>query len=134
MIKRMDHFTVVTDRLAVTLDFYCLLGLKVGPRPAFRVGGAWLYVGDHPVLHLVEIAKMPEPRRGALDHMAFFAHDFQAAAARVSAAGITYRIIRAPRPFSTWQMFLFDPNGVEVELDVAPEESPPADWKLVPGL
>ena len=51
MITRMDHFTVMTDRLAETLDFYARLGLTAGPRPDFGVGGAWLYVGDHPVLH-----------------------------------------------------------------------------------
>ncbi|CAN5138138.1 VOC family protein [soil metagenome] len=134
MIRRMDHFTVVTDRLSETLTFYAMLGLTVGPRPDFGVGGAWLYIGNHPVLHIVETQRMPEPRRGALDHMAFFAQDFVAVAERVAAASLSYRVIRTPRPFSLWQMFLFDPNGVEVELDFAPEETPPADWKTHAGL
>lgn len=134
MITRMDHFTIVTDRLADTVAFYALLGLTEGPRPDFGVGGAWLYVGSRPVLHIVETDRMPEPRRGALDHMAFFAQDFQAAAHRIIAAGLNYRVIRTPRPFSLWQMFLFDPNGVEVELDFAAEETPPADWKSHAGL
>jgi hypothetical protein len=134
MIRRMDHFTVVTDRLVATVEFYVMLGLVIGPRPDFGVGGAWLYVGDHPVLHLVETDRMPEPRRGALDHMAFFAEDFVAVAARLAAASLDYRVIRTPRPVSLWQMFMFDPNGVEVELDFAPEEIPPADWKAHSGL
>lgn len=134
MIRRMDHFTIVTDRLAESLEFYAMLGLSSGPRPDFGVGGAWLYVGDHPVLHIVETGKMPEPRRGVLDHMAFFAEDFVSVAERVVAASLTYRVIRTPRPFSLWQMFLFDPNGVEVELDFAPEETPPTDWKSFAGL
>lgn len=134
MIVRMDHFTVMTDRLTETLDFYAMLGLTVGPRPDFGVGGAWLYVGDHPLLHIVETTRMPEPRRGALDHMAFFAQHFQATAARIVAAGHTYRVIRTPRPFSFWQLFLFDPNGVEVELDFAADEAPPPDWKTRAGL
>ncbi|AZS19273.1 MULTISPECIES: VOC family protein [unclassified Caulobacter] len=134
MIVRMDHFTVMTDRLTETLDFYAMLGLTMGPRPDFGVGGAWLYVGDHPLLHIVETTRMPEPRRGALDHMAFFAQGFQAAAARIAAAGLTYRVIRTPRPFSFWQLFLFDPNGVEVELDFAADEAPPPDWKTRAGL
>ncbi len=134
MIVRMDHFTVMTDRLTETLDFYAMLGLTIGPRPDFGVGGAWLYVGDHPLLHIVETTRMPEPRRGALDHMAFFAQGFQAAAARIVAAGLTYRVIRTPRPFSFWQLFLFDPNGVEVELDFAADEAPPPDWKTRAGL
>ena len=134
MIVRMDHFTVMTDRLTETLDFYAMLGLTMGPRPDFGVGGAWLYVGDHPLLHIVETTRMPEPRRGALDHMAFFAQGFQAAAARITAAGLTYRVIRTPRPFSFWQLFLLDPNGVEVELDFAADEAPPPDWKPRAGL
>jgi len=134
MIRRMDHFTIVTDRLDQTVAFYEMLGLNTGPRPDFGVGGAWLYVEDHPVLHIVATVTMPEPRRGALDHMAFFAVDFQAAASRILAAGLTYRVIRTPRPFSLWQMFLYDPNGVEVELDFAAEETPPADWKAHAGL
>jgi hypothetical protein len=111
-----------------------MLGLTMGPRPDFGVGGAWLHVGDHPLLHIVETTRMPEPRRGALDHMAFFAQGFQAAAARIAAAGLTYRVIRTPRPFSFWQLFLFDPNGVEVELDFAADEAPPPDWKTRAGL
>jgi hypothetical protein len=31
-------------------------------------------------------------------------------------------------------MFLFDPNGVEVELDFAQDETPPEDWKAHAGL
>ncbi|CAN5186783.1 VOC family protein [soil metagenome] len=134
MIQRMDHFTIVTDQVAATVAFYERLGLSSGPRPDFGVGGAWLYVHDHPVLHVVETARMPEPRRGALDHMAFFARDFVAVAERLTAAGIGYRVIRTPRPFSLWQVFIDDPNGVEVELDFAPDETPPADWKSFAGI
>ncbi|MFK4059316.1 MULTISPECIES: VOC family protein [unclassified Brevundimonas] len=134
MIRRMDHFTIVTDRLNESVDFYGMLGLVPGPRPDFGVGGAWLYADDRPVLHLVETERMPDPRRGALDHMAFFAENFIAAAERATAAALPYRVIRTPRPFSLWQMFLFDPNGVEVELDFAANELPPADWKDHAGL
>lgn len=134
MIQRMDHFTIVTDQLGVTIAFYERLGLSVGARPDFGVGGAWLYVGDHPVLHVVEKDRMPEPRRGVLDHMAFFAHDFVGVASRLTEAGVCYRVIRAPRPFSQWQMFIEDPNGVEVELDFAQDETPPSNWKAFAGL
>ncbi|HQR89907.1 MAG: dioxygenase [Caulobacter sp. 32-67-35] len=134
MIRRMDHFTVVTDRPEETIAFYARLGLSTGPRPDFGIDGAWLYTGGHPVLHIVETTVMPEPRRGALDHMAFFAEGFAAVAERITAASLTYRVIRTPRPFSQWQMFLFDPNGVEVELDFAAEETPPPDWKAHAGL
>jgi len=69
----MDHFTVVTDQLDHTRAFYEMLGLRVGPRPDFGIGGLWLYAEDRAVLHVVEQAAMPALRRGVLDHMAFWA-------------------------------------------------------------
>ena len=46
MIQGLNHFTVLTDDLERTLDFYVgTLGLKPGPRPDFGFPGVWLYVG-----------------------------------------------------------------------------------------
>lgn len=128
-IRAMDHFTIVTDRLDDTRAFYAALGLADGPRPDFGLGGAWLYAGERAVLHIVETEAMPPVRRGALDHMAFTGEGLLEVAGHFRASGIPYRIIRTPRPFSRWQMFFQDPNGVDVELDFAIEETPPDDWK-----
>lgn len=128
-ICAMDHFTIVTDRLAQTTAFYALLGLLEGPRPDFGIGGAWLYAAARPVLHVVEVSSMPVIRRGVLDHMAFTSEGLLDIAAVLRSCGVSYRIIRTPRPFSRWQMFFEDPNGVEVELDFDIAETPPADWK-----
>jgi Predicted ring-cleavage extradiol dioxygenase len=128
-IRAMDHFTIVTDRLDETLAFYASLGLIDGPRPDFGIGGAWLYAADRPILHIVEVERMPEPRRGALDHMAFTSEGLLGVVQRLSERGTPYRIIRTPSPFSRWQMFIEDPNGVEVELDFDISETPPEDWK-----
>ncbi|MNF09785.1 hypothetical protein D3C80_2105370 [compost metagenome] len=43
--------------------------------------------------------------------------------------GVRFKIIRAPGSQRTWQLFMQDPNGVEVELDFDASEEPPADWK-----
>ena len=72
---------------------------------------------------------MPDPRRGVLDHMAFFAQGLAETLDRLDQHAIRYRMIRAPGEIRTWQVFLKDPNDVDVELDFAPEEQPPADWK-----
>lgn len=128
-IRRMDHFTVVTDKLDATRAFYEMLGLKVGPRPDFPVPGLWLYTAGRAVLHLVAVGEMPQLRRGALDHMAFYGEDIAATLALLQAKRIRYRLIRAPRPFSTWQVFFEDPNGVEVEIDFDPQESVPQHLK-----
>lgn len=125
-----DHFTIVTDDLAATRAFYVdLLGFAPGPRPDFPVDGDWYYLGDRPVLHVIVVQTMPEPRRGVLDHMAYSAKGLNETLDRLNAAAIAYNIIRAPRPFSTWQVFFFDPNGVEVEFDFDPSETLRPDLK-----
>lgn len=130
MITRMDHFTIVTDQLQSTRHFYVeILGLREGPRPPFPIAGYWLYVGPHPVLHVIAVERMPEPRRGVLDHMAFRAEGLAATLERLDKHGIAFRIIRTPGEVRTWQLFCNDPNGVEVELDFAEAEVAPADWK-----
>jgi hypothetical protein len=107
-----------------------LLGLEDGPRPDFGFAGAWLYANDRPVLHIVGVERMPSVRRGVLDHMAFTSTGLLETAERLKTNGTAYKIIRTPRPFSRWQMFVDDPNGVEVELDFDILETPPEDWKV----
>jgi catechol 2,3-dioxygenase-like lactoylglutathione lyase family enzyme len=128
-IQRMDHFTIVTDRLEETLAFYAMLGLHEGARPDFGVPGAWLYAEDRAILHVIEVTNMPEPRRGALDHMAYRAQGLEATTQLLEERGIPHRIIRTPAPFRMWQLFFLDPNGVDVELDFDPEEIAPQDWR-----
>ncbi len=130
MTVKMDHFTIVTDQLEQTRQFYVeLLGLEVGPRPPFPVDGLWLYSERHPVLHVIAVEKMPEPRRGVLDHMAFSSSGLSSMLDKLDHHNIRYRIIRAPGDVRTWQVFFRDPNDVEVELDFPADETAPADWK-----
>lgn len=129
-IQAMDHFTVLAADLDQTLDFYVnLLGFRSGPRPAFGFPGAWLYVGDRPILHVVAGRAMPEPRRGVLDHMAFFATDLTDTLDKLNARGVAYDLRRLPAGgpgAGTWQLFFDDPNGGRVELDFSAEEAGPA--------
>jgi catechol 2,3-dioxygenase-like lactoylglutathione lyase family enzyme len=128
-IQRMDHFTIVTDRLEQTLAFYAMLGLHAGARPAFDVPGAWLYAMGQPILHVIEVTNMPEPRRGVLDHMAYRAQGLLATTQLLEQHRIPHRIIRTPAPFRMWQLFFVDPNGADVELDFDPQELAPEDWR-----
>ncbi len=130
MITRMDHFTLVSDNLNATRQFYVeVLGLAEGPRPPFPVPGFWLYAGEHPVLHVVGVTQMPEPRRGVLDHLAFRAEGLARTWLILERYGIRFSVVRAPGAERTWQLFMQDPNGAEVELDFDATELPPADWK-----
>ena len=129
-IQAMDHFTVLAADLDQTLDFYVnLLGFRAGPRPAFGFPGAWLYVGDRPILHVVAGRTMPEPRRGVLDHMAFSATGLTDTLYKLDARGVAYDLRRLPAGgpgAGIWQLFFDDPNGGRVELDFAAEEAGPA--------
>lgn len=107
----------VTEQLR---RFYLdVIGLREGPRPAFRSGsrGYWLYAGEHAVLHLSMgpddgIAVQP---RGPFNHFAFDCDDLDATRTRLDAAGITYQTDTVAALHQV-QLFLTDPAGVGVEL------------------
>ena len=118
----MNHFTILTDDVAGTVDFYRdLLGLVDGPRPAFDFPGAWLYAGDTPILHIVGGRARDELKAGVIDHMAFTAVDLPETLAQLVSRNIAHTCRRLPGA-ETWQVFFYDPNGARVELDFAADE------------
>ncbi len=122
MISGMNHFTVLAKDLEATVRFYVdLLGLTPGPRPDLGFPGAWLYVGDSAVLHIIAGREMPVQPAGVLDHMAFSAKGLTQVTARLDAEGVRYDL-RRQRGAGTWQLFCHDPNGAKVELDFDPSE------------
>ena len=120
MITGLNHANISTVKLRETVAFFTdVLGLRIGPRPDFvGIDGAWLYVGDQAVLHLVERTEARTPD-GALDHFSFTVADFDAALARLDAAGVPYAAMDIPGGFGR-QAFVRDPNGVTVELTWRP--------------
>jgi catechol 2,3-dioxygenase-like lactoylglutathione lyase family enzyme len=122
MIVGMNHFTVIAQDKAATLDFYVgLLGMTVGYRPDLGFDGAWLYAGgSHAILHMYFDRPVPQPAAGVIDHMAFSATNLKAVKARFDAAGLKYDLRRqagAGGVGGIWQLFSHDPNGAKVELD-----------------
>jgi catechol 2,3-dioxygenase-like lactoylglutathione lyase family enzyme len=99
-------------------DFYVqALGLRVGDRPPFASSGYWLYLGDVPVVHLVQRAPEDtrEPGSGRIDHIAFHGVDIGATRQTLAAAGIPFREAIVPRD-NTVQIFIHDPDGLKIEL------------------
>lgn len=96
-----------------------VVGLREGPRPAFRSGsqGYWLYAGDTDVLHLTVAAPgdAPPAPTGHLDHLAFACTDLAATRARLDALGLAYGIDEVDERGQV-QLFLADPCGLGVEL------------------
>ena len=73
-LTRFDHVNVRTGNLDTMIEWYGeVLGLRPGPRPDFAFPGAWLYLGDDAVVHLVGIDKAPKAEDPSLEHVAFAA-------------------------------------------------------------
>ena len=118
----MNHFTVLTDDVARTVDFYReFVGLAEGYRPDLGFPGAWLYTGGQAVLHIVGGKPRDALKPGVIDHIAFTATGLPATLERLAAKDIHYAC-RQQTGTGLWQVFFFDPNGARVELDFAPDE------------
>ncbi len=123
-IQGMNHFNVLTDKLAETRAFYIgVLGFTEGPRPPLGFDGAWLYADGEAILHISE-GKVPEDPAGVLDHLAFTATDLNGTVARLKAHGIEFTL-RQQVGTRIWQIFCHDPCGAKVELDFSPDEPAP---------
>src|ERR1700722_13757330 len=116
----LDHYNVSTRNLKGTVKFYeDVLGFVNGPRPAFNFPGAWLYSAGHPVLHLNDISETDKQQRadsGVIDHVAFGSRGFEAMKQHLSGKDVPYRVNQVPNS-TRWQIFLRDPNNVEIELN-----------------
>ena len=116
----LDHYNVSTRNLKETVEFYeTVLGFKNGPRPPFNFPGAWLYSDDHPVLHFNDISqtdRQQRPDSGVIDHVAFGSRGFEAMKQHLAGKGVPHRVNQVPNS-TRWQIFLRDPNNVEIELN-----------------
>ena len=118
----MNHFTILTDDVPRTVAFYReLLGLVDGERPDLGFPGAWMYVGDTAVLHIVGGKSKSEMKPGVIDHIAFSAEDLDGTLARLASRGIEH-VCRRQAGTGLWQVFFHDPNGARVELDFGARE------------
>ena len=121
-IRAVDHVNIRARRdvLDVLQAFYCdVLGLVIGPRPAFPRFGYWLYAGERAVVHLYEAEPGEDRRTDAvttLDHFAFDCTDRPEVEATLQRLGIDYRTAVIPLTGQV-QLFVRDPAGNRVELN-----------------
>jgi catechol 2,3-dioxygenase-like lactoylglutathione lyase family enzyme len=129
-LTRMEHLLVLTDDIEGTRDFYCrALGLEVGERPPLEFPGHWLYVEGVPCIHVADreaytahserlgIPASPE----AVDHVAFNGDDYEEAVARLEREGVEASTNAVPGA-GLRQLFLEDPNGLKIEINVMSRE------------
>ena len=136
-VAGVNHVTLCcsVDQWPSVEDFYKeVLGLRVGPRPAFDFPGTWLYAGEEPIIHLAATLRQPTvgaipgsalpavtpgaaASTGPIDHVALrMAGALDEWRCRLVARGI--RFAEAPVPdFPLYQFFLHDPLGVKIELN-----------------
>jgi len=125
-VSGMNHFTILTDDVDATVNFYGdLLGLVAGERPNLGFPGAWLYAGPTAILHVIGGRPREQLKPGVIDHMAFTASGLPATLAQLDARGLKYAC-RQQVGSGTWQVFFFDPNGARVELDFPSHDGPAA--------
>jgi catechol 2,3-dioxygenase-like lactoylglutathione lyase family enzyme len=138
-LAKLDHYSIRTPRLDETRRFYAeVMGMHEGPRPPFPFPGAWMYVGDTAMVHLVGYdpndaaglkqylgdKPLADGGTGTIDHVAFVARDLPALKARLDGAGCAYRERTVPS-LDLHQLFVEDPNGVTLELNFPGSEAPP---------
>ena len=117
-IQSFDHVNIRTANLTEMIDWYAgILGFRTGPRPDFPFGGAWLYLGDLAVIHLVEVSEPPQAAGNVtLEHFAFRATDLAGMRSRLDDHGVAYSIDPVPG-FPVMQINLHDPDGNHIHID-----------------
>jgi catechol 2,3-dioxygenase-like lactoylglutathione lyase family enzyme len=128
-VQRLDHVNVRTHDLEATRRFYVdVVGLRVGDRPPFDFPGLWLYDDRVAVIHVTGLG--PADARtgdtGSVDHIAFRVEGLGAMRERVARLGVPVRECIVPRN-GDLQIFLTDPNGLNIELTFAAAEVAPLE-------
>ena len=120
-VHAFQHVNTRSADVERTRAFYERLGLRVGDRPPFPSRGYWMYLGEQPVLHLVQRKDGEAHHEGSgnLDHVAFQAVDLEGTRRALTEAGLGFREAIVPRD-NTVQIFVRDPDGIQVELNFAP--------------
>lgn len=124
-IDRLDHANVVTNQLQVMIDWYTdMVGLRSGDRPPFPFPGAWMYAGDHAVVHLVETddaTRVGSEVALKLEHVAFSASGKESFQAQLESADQRYETVEIPS-FNIIQYNVWDPDGNHIHIDFALDE------------
>lgn len=121
-ISGLDHFTINTVDLSATERFYeDVIGMTKVPRPDLGFPGAWLGAceGGAPIVHIMAMegwAPAYESGRDRVDHLALHGQDFDKVLERIKAFDLPW-VGNVIADFGLWQLMVYDPNGVLVELN-----------------
>lgn len=123
MLVAFDHVNIRTAQLDVMVEWYGrVLGMPPGPRPPFDFPGAWLYLGDQALVHLVGVDAPPRGLDPRLEHFAIRAEGMTDFLAHLQAEGVAGRVAEVPE-FGVLQVNVFDPDGNHIHIDFAASEA-----------
>lgn len=121
-LNRLDHVNIHTTRVEALVDWYeKVLGMKSGPRPDFSFPGAWLYVGENAVVHLVGKSAQPQNVDPQIEHFSFSATGMKEQLARLQEHGVAHTIDPVPG-IPLVQINLRDPDGNHIHVDYHSDE------------
>ena len=121
-ILRLDHVNVKTSKLTEMVRFYeDILGLKSGARPNFPFPGAWIYVGDYPIIHLVGVDEECASVEPKIEHFALQATGLSELIEKLTQVGIRHSIDPVPS-VPIVQVNLKDVDGNHIHIDFHSDE------------
>ena len=124
-MEGIHHALVLTDDLEGTAAFWCdALGFRRVENAPLPFASIWLALDGDACVHLADRGEYEatlaslglSPVDGAVDHVAFRRVDYGALVMRLAAAGV--EAVPNEVPGALRQLFVTDPNGVRVELNV----------------
>ena len=137
-LSHIEHFLVAADDIDATRDWYArVLGMTSGAHPDFGFPVHWMYLGGVDVVHIGPSAKAANEMQkkylgrasqdagagtGALDHIAFRATGLRTMLEHLRKERTPFTQRRANGQ-ALFQLFLYDPNGIKIELNYAAEEA-----------
>ncbi|MDM0115224.1 VOC family protein [Variovorax sp. J22R133] len=125
LFGKLFHTAIKTANLDATVRFYTeVLGMIVADRPPIGFPGAWLkpaQPGADAIIHLYagdaakEADGSVQTGTNAIDHVSVVCQGYSDFKARFEKFGLAYRENLVPAT-PLWQLFIYDPNGVQLEL------------------
>ena len=125
LFGKLFHTAIKTADLDATVRFYTeVLGMVVAERPPIGFPGAWLkpaQAGADAIIHLYagdaakEADGSVQTGSSAIDHVSVVCQGYSDFKAQFEKFGLAYRENLVPAT-PLWQLFVYDPNGIQLEL------------------
>jgi len=131
-LSHIEHYLIASDDMERTRDWYRdVLGMREGWHPDFGFPVYWMYLGDVDVVHIGRSARHATESQksylgrigadsgagtGAIDHIAFRAKDLRETLVHLRRCNVKFSERRANGQ-ALYQLFMYDPNGIKVELN-----------------